>query len=125
MNDECVTQTDFNTFGGSAASMSVALATLTYILDHSLQSQALRVGDYLMSALRRIQHASLRFRDVIGDIRGKGMYIGVEFIKSRDTLEPASELAVAVCNGMVQAPYRVLTGTDGVYNNGMGMMDDG
>jgi 4-aminobutyrate aminotransferase-like enzyme/Ser/Thr protein kinase RdoA (MazF antagonist) len=79
----------FNTFGGNPVSCAVGSAVLDVIADEDLQENALRVGEYLQQGLRGLmeQHG------LIGDVRGRGLFIGVELVRDRETLEPAVEEA--------------------------------
>jgi 4-aminobutyrate aminotransferase len=76
-----------STFGGNPVSVAAALATLR-LLEGGLVENAAKVGDHLMGALR----SRLAPHDVVGDIRGLGLMIGVEIVKSRAGKEPAPEL---------------------------------
>ncbi len=80
-----------NTFGGNPVSCAAALATLELIEEQYL-ANAEEVGQYTIDALEEIQarHPS------IGDVRGKGLMIGVEFVKNRDTKEPDKHLCERV-----------------------------
>ncbi|HRQ24502.1 MAG TPA: acetyl ornithine aminotransferase family protein, partial [Anaerolineales bacterium] len=76
-----------NTYGGNPVSCAASLATIDLVEKQYMQN-AKEVGEYAMEALEEIKarHPS------IGDVRGKGLMIGVEFIKDHETLEPAKEL---------------------------------
>lgn len=76
-----------NTYGGNPISCAASLATIDLIEKEYLKN-AKEVGEYTMDALTEIQarHPS------IGDVRGKGLMIGVEFVKNRETKEPAKKL---------------------------------
>jgi 4-aminobutyrate aminotransferase len=76
-----------STFGGNPVSVAAALATLR-LLEGGLVENAARVGDHLMGALR----SRLAAFDVVGDVRGLGLMIGVEIVKDRAGKEPAPEL---------------------------------
>ena len=80
-----------NTFGGNPISCAAGLATIELIEKGYMQNAA-EVGQYTMDILSEMQsrHPS------IGDVRGKGLMIGVEFVKDRTTKEPASELTERV-----------------------------
>jgi 4-aminobutyrate aminotransferase-like enzyme len=84
---------------------------LRVTLDDALQAHALAVGEHLMSALRRVQQN----HDLVGDVRGSGLFIGVELVRDRQTLEPAAVEAGEVVNRM--RDLGVLTGTEGPYHN--------
>ncbi len=76
-----------NTYGGNPIACASALATIDLIADQYMQNAA-DVGEYTLDALEEImsRHPS------IGKIRGIGLMIGVEFVKNRETKEPASDL---------------------------------
>jgi 4-aminobutyrate aminotransferase len=76
-----------NTFGGNPIACAAALATID-LIQHGFMANAAEVGQYTLDALEEIKarHPS------IGDVRGKGLMIGVEFVQDRKTKEPAKEL---------------------------------
>ncbi len=76
-----------NTYGGNPISCAASLATID-LINNGFMQNAKDVGEYAMDALEEIKarHPS------IGDVRGKGLMIGVEFVKDRETKEPAKEL---------------------------------
>ncbi len=82
-----------NTYGGNPLSCAASLATID-LIENGFMQNAVEVGAYAMDALEEIKsrHPS------IGDVRGKGLMIGVEFVKDRETKEPASELTERVVN---------------------------
>jgi 4-aminobutyrate aminotransferase len=73
-----------STFGGNPLSCAAALATIT-LLRESLTANAAEVGGYLMDRLRELQDK----HRLIGDVRGRGLMIGIELVKDRDTRERA------------------------------------
>jgi alanine-glyoxylate transaminase/(R)-3-amino-2-methylpropionate-pyruvate transaminase len=75
----------FNTFGGNPVSCAVGKAVLEVIDRENLQKNCLDMGALIMEGLEKLM---LR-HDVIGDVRGKGLMIGVELVKDRNTKEPA------------------------------------
>lgn len=77
-----------STFGGNPVSCAAALATLE-IIEDGLIENAREIGDYLISHLREFQRDS----EIVGDVRGKGLMIGVEIVKDRETKERAPEFA--------------------------------
>jgi 4-aminobutyrate aminotransferase-like enzyme/Ser/Thr protein kinase RdoA (MazF antagonist)/murein DD-endopeptidase MepM/ murein hydrolase activator NlpD len=101
----------FSTFGGSTAACAAALATLRATVSERLQAHALAVGDHLLAGLRELQ----RRHELIGDVRGSGLFIGVELVRDRERLTPAAEEAAAVVNRMRESG--VLVGTDGPHHN--------
>jgi 4-aminobutyrate aminotransferase-like enzyme/Ser/Thr protein kinase RdoA (MazF antagonist) len=101
----------FSTFGGSTAACVAALATLQVTRDEALQANALRVGDRLLAGLRELQASY----PLIGDVRGSGLFLGVELVRDRSSKEPAAREASRVVQRM--RARRVLAGTDGPYHN--------
>ncbi|MCP2520056.1 acetyl ornithine aminotransferase family protein [Candidatus Aminicenantes bacterium AC-335-B20] len=75
-----------STFGGNPVSCASALATIE-LLEKELISNAKEMGEYMLSKLRELQ----KKHPLIGDIRGKGLMIGVELVKDRETKEKAKE----------------------------------
>lgn len=75
------------TFGGNPVCCAAALATLD-LVEGELCQNARNMGDRLLAGLRRLQEK----HECIGDVRGVGLMIGVEFVKDRKTKEPATEL---------------------------------
>jgi len=86
------TRTHLNTFGGNPVSCAQGMATLDVLLDDDVQGHAKSVGTRLLEGLRQLQHS----HRLIGDVRGKGLMIGVELVRDRQTKEPATAAAVAV-----------------------------
>jgi len=77
----------FNTFGGNPVSCAIGSAVLDVVKNEKLQAHAIDVGNHLANGLRALQKEF----SVIGDVRGLGMFIGAEFVKDLETLEPAVE----------------------------------
>jgi 4-aminobutyrate aminotransferase-like enzyme len=101
----------FSTFGGSTAACVAGLTTLQVTIDEGLQQHALLVGDRLLTGLREVQ----RRHPLIGDVRGSGLFLGIELVRDRVTLEPAAAEASYVANRM--RDRGVLLGTDGPLHN--------
>lgn len=101
----------FNTFAGNPVSCAIGLAVLEVINEEKLQENALRVGLFLMHALRELQsrHA------LIGDVRGRGLFIGVELIKETSTLTPATQETRQVIEFLKR--HHILLSSDGPYDN--------
>ncbi len=101
----------FSTFGGSTVSAAVGLAVLDVVQEEKLQAHALKVGEQMLGELR-----SLRERHaIVGDVRGSGLFLGVELVRDRVSLEPAGEEASFVANRMREEG--ILLGTDGPFHN--------
>jgi putrescine aminotransferase len=77
------------TFGGNPLACSAALATIKYMLEHDIPKQCAEKGDYLLAGLNRLKG---KFPTVITDVRGVGLMIGLEFVKS--------EVGYSVAKGM-------------------------
>ncbi len=101
----------FNTFGGNPVSCVVGLAVLEAINEEELQQNARDVGEYLK---HRLIELKAKHR-LIGDVRGHGLFIGVEFVRDSETLEPADREAAAVVERMKDRG--VLLSTDGPFHN--------
>ena len=101
----------FNTFGGNPVACAVGLAVLEVIAEERLQENALRVGTRLKHALTELmaRHA------IIGDVRGMGLFLGVELVLDREQLTPATEQAAYVVERMKE--LGVLIGRDGPFAN--------
>jgi 4-aminobutyrate aminotransferase-like enzyme len=101
----------FSTFGGNTVSCAVGIAVLDVVRDEQLQAHALEVGDSLREGLRALVDEF----PIVGDVRGSGLFWGVELVRDRRTLEPAGEEASFVANRMRERG--ILLGTDGPYHN--------
>jgi len=101
----------FNTFGGNPVSCAIGLAVLDVLERENLQENARIVGNRLLDGLRELQ---AQF-PLIGDVRGLGLYIGVELVRDRHTLEPAAEEASYIVNRM--RDKGILISTDGPLHN--------
>ena len=77
----------FNTFGGNPVSMAQGLATLNILLDENYQQKAKDTGAYLRAGLESLQ----KKHPLIGDIRGRGLMLGVELVESRESKAPATK----------------------------------
>jgi ethanolamine-phosphate phospho-lyase len=79
----------FNTYGGNPVSCRAAIAVLDVIENECLQENAHKVGDYFLGKLKKLQ----KKYDIIGNVRGRGLFVGVEIIRDRKTREPGIEEA--------------------------------
>jgi len=71
---------------------------LDVIADEGLQANAASVGGYLRGRLEELAGR----HPLIGAVHGAGLYLGVEFVRDRDTLEPAAGETMAICDRMLQ-----------------------
>jgi 4-aminobutyrate aminotransferase-like enzyme/Ser/Thr protein kinase RdoA (MazF antagonist) len=101
----------FSTFGGNPVACAAGLAVLDVLEEDGLQARARRVGEHLLGALRDVQGR----RPLIGDVRGSGLFLGVELVRDGTTLEPATSEAAYVVDRLRE--LGVLTGTDGPFHN--------
>ncbi len=101
----------FNTYGGNPVSCAVGMAVLDVIESEGLQENARTVGVHLLERLRALKATSA----LIGDVRGLGLYLGVELVTDHDTLAPAAAQAAYICNRM--RDYGFLISTDGPLHN--------
>ncbi len=82
----------FNTYGGNPVSMAQGMAVLEVIEEDNIQAHAKEVGGYFKAKLLELME---RF-SVIGEVRGMGLMLGVEFVKDRASKEPATELVADI-----------------------------
>ncbi len=101
----------FSTTGGNPVSCAVGLAVLDVIENENLQENAKNVGAYLKDELEKLKVT----HPLIGDVRGFGLFLGVELVKLGETLPPAAEEAHYIVNRM--RTFGVLISVDGPMHN--------
>ncbi|TMS02162.1 Ethanolamine-phosphate phospho-lyase [Larimichthys crocea] len=101
----------FNTFGGNPVSCAIGLAVLDVIVKEDLQGNALRVGRYLTNLLEKQKEK----HPLVGDIRGRGLFIGLELVKDRLKLTPATAEAQEVIYKLKEE--HILLSADGPHRN--------
>jgi len=101
----------FSTFGGNPVACAAGLAVLDVVKEEGLQQRALEVGTNLISVLRMMMEE----HRLIGDVRGSGLFLGVELVLDRATGEPAPVQAKYMVNRL--RDLGILTGTDGPHEN--------
>lgn len=101
----------FSTFGGNPVACAAGLAVLDVMEEERLQARALRVGSHFLAGLRRLADR----HPIIGDVRGSGLFLGLELVRDRRTLEPAGAEASYVVERL--RDLGILTGTDGPFHN--------
>jgi 4-aminobutyrate aminotransferase-like enzyme/Ser/Thr protein kinase RdoA (MazF antagonist) len=101
----------FSTFGGNTVACAVGNAVLDVLEQEQLQAHSLELGNYLLERMRPLvdKHA------IVGDVRGSGLFLGMELVRDRVTLEPADAEASYLVNRMRE--HRILLGIDGPYHN--------
>jgi 4-aminobutyrate aminotransferase len=100
-----------STFGGSPLTAAGALANLRHLREHDLQANAAKVGPILFDGLRALRSP------IVGDVRGKGLMIGVELVEpgSGNPGTPSPQLATAVLEGCKERG--LLVGKGGLKGN--------
>ncbi len=101
----------FSTFGGNPVSCAIGMAVLDVIEEDGLMPRAEALGERFMAGLRDLQSK----HPIIGDVRGRGLFLGFEMVRDRDTLEAAAEEAQALVGEMRERG--VLLSTDGPLHN--------
>jgi 4-aminobutyrate aminotransferase-like enzyme len=101
----------FSTFGGNPVACAAGLAVLEVLESEHLQEQARRVGDSLKKSLLALQ----RKFPLIGDVRGSGLFLGLDLVLDPSTRTPATRQAEYVVNRLRECG--ILTGTDGPHHN--------
>ncbi|NLH76528.1 MAG: aminotransferase class III-fold pyridoxal phosphate-dependent enzyme [Acidobacteria bacterium] len=101
----------FSTFGGNPVACAAGLAVLDVMEDERLQEGALRVGTHFLAGLKELAGR----HPIVGDIRGSGLFLGIELVRDRRTLEPAAAEAAYVVERLRERG--ILTGTDGPLHN--------
>ncbi len=98
----------FSTFGGNNVSCAIGLKVLEVVQEEKLQAHAFEVGEHLLKGLRALQQQY----QIIRDVRGSGLFLGVELARSD---QPARTEATRIVNGMRERG--ILLGTDGPFHN--------
>ncbi|MEA3478738.1 MAG: aminotransferase class III-fold pyridoxal phosphate-dependent enzyme [Bacteroidota bacterium] len=101
----------FSSFGGNPVSCAIGMAVLNVIEEEKLQQNALNVGNYLRKELNELKNN----HPCIGDVRGNGLFLGIEFVNDPETKDPATELTGLISNELKNR--FVMVGTDGPFEN--------
>ncbi|KAM6923677.1 5-phosphohydroxy-L-lysine phospho-lyase [Xenentodon cancila] len=102
----------FNTFGGNPVSCAIGLAVLDVIDEEDLRGNALRVGLHLKDLLTKLQER----HEIIGDVRGEGLFVGLELVTDREKKTPATKTAAWVVKRL-KKDDRICLSTDGPGEN--------
>jgi 4-aminobutyrate aminotransferase-like enzyme/Ser/Thr protein kinase RdoA (MazF antagonist) len=101
----------FSTFGGNPVACAAGLAVLDVLRDENLQQNALTVGTQWLRDLRELQAK----HPLVGDVRGLGLFLGIDLVTDRETRAPATQQASYVVNRLREEG--ILAGTDGPHHN--------
>jgi 4-aminobutyrate aminotransferase len=106
---DSITANSISTFGGNPISTAAAIANLDYLLAHDLQTNARKVGEHLVTGLNEIADR----HEIVGDVRGKGLMLGVELVGPGKA--PNAPITLRV---MEECKSRgLLIGKGGLYGN--------
>lgn len=99
---------DISTFGGCTAGPAAALENMAIIEEEGLLENTTKMGDYMLDRLAELKdkHA------VIGDVRGKGLFLGAELVADRTTREPVAEKQVQMVTGDCMAQGLIIGATN-------------
>lgn len=100
----------FSTFGGNPVACAAAKAVLEEVESEGLQANAEEMGSLIINGLKNLQKQF----SIIGDVRGMGLFIGIEFVLD-ENLTPATKQAKYIVERLKEK--KILTGTDGPFNN--------
>ena len=101
----------FSTFGGNPVACAAGLAVLDVLRDEGLQQNALQVGTAWIRGLRATQLS----HPLVGDVRGSGLFLGIDLVNERETRAPAADQASYIVNRLRERG--ALAGTDGPHHN--------
>ena len=101
----------FSTFGGNPVSCAIGMAVMDCIEQDRLMERAAELGERFVVGLKELQAK----HDIIGDVRGRGLFLGFELVKDRETKEPAAEEAAKIVDKL--RDKGVLLSTDGPHHN--------
>eukprot|EP00123_Amoebidium_parasiticum_P022294 comp8427_c0_seq1/m.3779 comp8427_c0_seq1/g.3779 ORF comp8427_c0_seq1/g.3779 comp8427_c0_seq1/m.3779 type:complete len:485 (-) comp8427_c0_seq1:650-2104(-) len=101
----------FNTFGGNPVSCAIGLAVLDVIENENLQEKSRKVGEILLRGFEEM----VPRHEIIGDVRGTGLFLGVELVLSRETKDPATAHAAWLVMRLKERG--VLVSLDGPWNH--------
>ncbi|WP_051305361.1 aminotransferase family protein [Desulfogranum mediterraneum] len=102
---------DISTYGGCTSAMTAALESTRIIEDENLVENSREIGAYMISKLEELK----KF-DCVGDIRGEGLFGGIEFVTNRETKEPITEGQMAALMGNVMAQGVIVGRTNSSFH---------
>lgn len=101
----------FSSFGGNPVSCAIGLAVLEVLEEEQLQAHAAAIGRYLKAGLTELASCF----PVLGDVRGRGLFLGLELVRDRERLDPDADLAHRLANNL--RSRGILLSTDGPHHN--------
>jgi len=101
----------FNTYGGNPVSCAIGNAVLDVIEKEGLMKHAIKVGNLLYEGAKKLADKY----EIIGDVRGRGMFIGIDLVKDRTTREPHTAAAAHILTRFKEE--HILLQSDGPHNN--------
>jgi len=101
----------FNTYGGNPVSCAIGNAVLDVIENEKLMEHATKIGSLLLEGAKKLGEKY----DIVGDVRGRGMFVGVDLVKDRKTREPHTAAAAHVLSRFREE--KILLQSDGPHNN--------
>lgn len=101
----------FSTWGANPVMCAAARATIDYIMENRLWENADKTGTLLMRRLKEMESEY----EIVGEARGKGLMIGVEIVKNKDTKEPGAEECKKI--RMLCGEYGLIVGLGGFWSN--------
>ena len=101
----------FSTFGGSVLSCRVGAEVLQIVDDEGLIENARTMGNRILAGLKELKTK----HPIIGDVRGMGLFLGLDLVKDQQTKEPATAIAQYVKNRL--RDRRILIGSEGPQDN--------
>lgn len=105
----------FSTFGGNPVACAAANAVLDVIERENLRENAKTVGDHMRAGLRDVIKSVPGADNIVAEVRGRGLFTGVEIVRDRETLTPDGDLCSTIKNRLREK--HVLVGSDGFYGN--------
>ncbi|MEQ9488528.1 MAG: aminotransferase class III-fold pyridoxal phosphate-dependent enzyme [Alphaproteobacteria bacterium] len=101
----------FSTFGGNPVACAASAAVLDVLERENLQQNALEIGTYIMESIREVGHDS----GCIGEVRGRGFFIGVDIVSNKASMEPDGNRCNAIKNYL--RDHGILVSSDGFHDN--------
>lgn len=99
-------------YGGNPVSCAIANAVMNVIENENLQMHAMHVGDYLLDKCLALKSEY----DIVGDVRGWGLFVGIEIVQSKESRLPATKEAQWIVDRMKNV-HHVLISSDGSDDN--------